>query len=69
MYNQQYYIVVRSGGNRHVFGPLNSGAVGKYQHDLKRRFLRDGDDMMVMSESEYMENDRDDIINNTGATD
>lgn len=67
--SQQFYIVVHSDGNRYVHGPLNSDAVGNRVEILKRRLLRDGDDIKVISESEYLENDREYVINNTRATD
>jgi hypothetical protein len=71
MYNQKFYIVVQLDGKRYEhgpFSPFNSDVVASRIEIL--RWLRVlGDDMKVMSESEFLENDREYIINNTGATD
>lgn len=62
-----YYLIVTSRNETYVHGPLNSDEVQLRIEFIKRRF--EYDELKVLTESEYYTLERDDFINNTGATD
>lgn len=66
--NEKHYVIVEGhNGERFTHGPMGlEGAVNRVQH-INRRY--DSCNVKILTELEYLELERDYIVNNTGATD